>query len=366
MAFKLSTHLYNHCRTSFLKCNQFDSHTALRAVFAVGDLVAYRNGLPEVVNKNDRVDSLLDYLLDQSFSDARPVIIVFIETLRDKFQPDQALFAELKALHQDIEQEFADVVDIPFVIAAMTTGEAQALFSEEVFDHPTIAPDERNKFHHFKQELFKHLPGEYVDRYSTKRDSWCPLIEQQRTISEIIWDSVADMNDQRQQVNSMAQIYRPKFVSAEFFSDDANVHQKIWDRLYHSGCVLIVDAISLFHPWIAKELDKSNVSSSDNVAMLVVSPINANDIPVNKIIEQEFSTRLEWAFMRFSTRMDTLCEFGVGDIRSLRRWIFSNLPETANIVQKQKLQPSNRDRIRQLMGEPQGVDQLIFGQGRVK
>jgi hypothetical protein len=366
MAFRLPTHLYRRCRATFLKCSQFESHTTLRAVFTAGDLSTYRNGLPEADNKEDRVDSVLDYLLEQAFRESQPVIVEFIEMLCIKYQPDHPIYAELQTLHNDIGQEFDGAVEIPFVVAAMTAEESQALFSESVFNHPAVAPEERIKFQAFKQALLTHVPAECADRYGSERDAWCPVLDQQKTIRQIIWDAFTDVNEQQQRTTSSPQIFRPKFHSATFFSDDASTRQKTWDHLSGSGCVLIVDAISLFHPWLAKKLDKSYVSSSDNVALLVISPINANEIPVNKIIEQEFSTRLERAFMRFTTHLDTLCEFGVGDIRSLRRWIFSTLPETAQIVQKQKSRPINKDRMRQIMGEPQGIDQLLFGHGELK
>jgi hypothetical protein len=42
----LSSDLYIRCRTSLLKCREFGSYKALRAVFVTDELVPFRMGLP--------------------------------------------------------------------------------------------------------------------------------------------------------------------------------------------------------------------------------------------------------------------------------------------------------------------------------
>jgi hypothetical protein len=63
MRLQLSRRLYNSCRSCFLECSQFDSHASLKSLFAIGELSALRDGIPEVGSKGERIDALMDYLL---------------------------------------------------------------------------------------------------------------------------------------------------------------------------------------------------------------------------------------------------------------------------------------------------------------
>lgn len=156
---------------------------------------------------------------------------------------------------------------------------------------------------------------------------------------------------------------RPKFSSADFFDEDHTKRVQTWDQLRLSGCVLIVDAVSLFHPVLRQRLSQSEMSSNERAAMLVLSPVNSSTIQVNQLIEQVISSQMELTFSRFDEHLDRLCEIGVGDLRALQRWLFAILPETATIVQNQKPNPKNRRIIRQRMDkEPLGMERLIFGQ----
>ena len=51
----LSNELYNRCRTTLLKCNEFDSDTSLRAVFVTDELYPFRDRLPAAANRSPRL-----------------------------------------------------------------------------------------------------------------------------------------------------------------------------------------------------------------------------------------------------------------------------------------------------------------------
>jgi len=99
----LSNELYQRCRTTLLKCSEFDSNELLRAVFVTAELSPFRSGLPDAANKAERVDVCLDFLLPKRLSDGRPVLPLFLAALRDRYQPGDALRDELEALSDAVQ-----------------------------------------------------------------------------------------------------------------------------------------------------------------------------------------------------------------------------------------------------------------------
>jgi hypothetical protein len=101
----LTNELYQRCRGIFLKCSEFNSDAALRAIFVTDDLYPFRDGLPQVSSTKERVDACLDYLLPKHLSDGRAVLPLFIAALRDRYQEGNALRDELEALRLELEQQ---------------------------------------------------------------------------------------------------------------------------------------------------------------------------------------------------------------------------------------------------------------------
>lgn len=103
MMLHLSRNLYNLCRTTLLKCNEFDDDASLRTVFITEDLYDFRNGLPSASNKADRVDRILDYMLAQWTSTRQPVLPIVLRALRDRYMAGNALHGELNDLARQVE-----------------------------------------------------------------------------------------------------------------------------------------------------------------------------------------------------------------------------------------------------------------------
>lgn len=99
---ELSTDLCSRCRSILLKCSEFDSDAFLQAVFVTDELRPFRDRLPTAARKSGRVDSCVAFLLDQRLSDGRPVLPILLRTLRDRYQPGNALRDELDALASDV------------------------------------------------------------------------------------------------------------------------------------------------------------------------------------------------------------------------------------------------------------------------
>lgn len=363
----LPQELYTRCRATLLKCGEFDSHASLQAVFVTAELVLYQDGLPTGSSKKERVSKTIDYLLLRRLSDGRAVFPSFLAALRDRYNPGDELHDELGKRCSEVEQELnkVEVIDIPFVVVAMTNDEATDLIAETVFDDPTVAPVERARFQQFRESLQKHGITDLSSHYGERREDWKPHVCQQSTINEIIL-GIADLtNQQRSETPGLSLIY-PQSFSTSFFAKDEDTRLETWDQLGRLGCVIIVDSISVFHPVLRRILRSSEMGSNERAAMLVLSPVNSSAIPVNQLIEQEISLQMQRAFARFSKNLDRLCEIGIGDLRAFQRWLFAILPEAATIVQKGKPNSTSLEIFRAKTEKPPGVEGLVFGKRGVR
>lgn len=358
----LSQELHTQCRATLLKCSEFDGDTSLRTVFATVELRPFRDRLLEANSRGGRVDVCLSLLSDQRLSDGRSALTVFIEQLRDRHNEGDALHDELGELHSRVSQELEETsrVTIPFVIAAMTAGEADALIEGTIFEAPTVAPVERARFREFGEALEEQGVEELQSHYGEHREDWQPYHCQQSAVRQIIHDTLNHFNHQRRAGASLVRT-PPPYFSAEFFAEDEDTRIETWERLSRIGCIIIVDAISMFHPRLHQVVSDSEMGSNERVAILALSPVNSNVIPVNRLIEGHVRLQMKRAFVRFDKHLDKLCEFGLGDLRAVQRWLFAALPETVAILRNQRANPSNRRALRERMGTPRGMGDVIFG-----
>jgi hypothetical protein len=359
----LTLDLYMNCRDTLLVCSEFDKQGSLQALFVNADLAPYKDKIPDADNKDDRVALTIDYLLRKRSVDGRWVFVQFLTVLRDKHHTEDALHGDLNNLVIGVEGELnqLSVIKIPFVVVAMTQEEADALDKETVFDDQEVAPAEKARFQTFKQALQEYGITDLPKFYADKRGGWRPYPCPHNSIEEIIIE-IFDVVNKSEKVGTNLPLLEPEFFSEDFFRKDAGPPTSLWTQLGRSGCVLVVDAVSVFHPLLRKTLSDSEVSSNEFVAMLMLSPVSTNEIQVNQLIETIVGLKMKRAFSRFNEQWDRLCEIGIGDLRSLQRWLFSVLPEEAAIVREQR-RSLNRKIVREAMGEPTGMLSVINNRG---
>jgi hypothetical protein len=167
----LTQELYARCRATLLKCGEFDSHASLQAVFVTAELTLYRDGLPTTSRKNERVSETIGYLLPKRLSDGRSVLPVFLTALCARYNSGDELHDELGKRCSEAEQELdrVRIIDVPFIIAAMTHDEATDLIAGTVFDNPTVAPVERTRFREFREALHEHGIADLLSHYGEHR-----------------------------------------------------------------------------------------------------------------------------------------------------------------------------------------------------
>lgn len=358
----LTLQLYAQCREVLLKCSEFDDQRALRSIFVVSELEPFRDSLPEATNKNDRVNMTLDFLSTRFLDDGTATLPLLLVALRDRKSREDQLYVELEVLCNETERELGStrLVEIPFVIAAMTRGEAQSLAEGTAFASTAVPPLAQSRFKVLQSTLESYGLVDLPSWYDSKRDQW--RLQKQNdaniTIEAVVRDTVAHVNDSHRRPRGLSLVY-PSFQSEAFF--DPSRRARLWTRFGQSGCVMIIDAVSLFHPELSNTLLQSGLASNDHVALFVLSPVSSNIIDVNRLIEEEISAHHQWTFTRLYEHLDKLCEFGVGGMRTLQRWLNTIMPDLEDIASRDRAYQSNLQLMRQQYGTPRGYEQVIFG-----
>jgi len=85
-----------------LKCAEFESNAALRAVFVTDELAPFRERLPEAASKAERVDRCLEFLLPLQLTDGRAVLPLLLKALSARYDPRDAVHGELQTLWVEI------------------------------------------------------------------------------------------------------------------------------------------------------------------------------------------------------------------------------------------------------------------------
>jgi hypothetical protein len=149
----LPPNLYTLCRDTLCRCREFQSYQALRAVFVIEQLFPFRIGLPKADNPEEQVDLCLDHLIGRHTSDGQPVLPIFIATLRDRYEPGDAL-------HDDLD-DLSRAVQSAMVAQPPTRPAQQPQRSQDLFNHLLkIDFDEQVKL--TRQTIQTHRVGAFL------------------------------------------------------------------------------------------------------------------------------------------------------------------------------------------------------------
>lgn len=352
---------YQQCREVFMKCvEQFQSNEAVRSLFSHGILRAYLNVSPEGGTTQDRVERVLDLIGDETI-DRQRVILLFIKEVRDRYHVSHPLFAELCELLKLFSDEEVRVAEIPVVIGAMVDTEVEELNNGHIFTRPNISSEERIHFEEFCTQLNAYTP-DWTKHYYAERNAWVPFLGRTQSIMEIVWETAARANEKRLEQRGAA-VLRPISLSESFFSKENSEHTQAWEQI--CGGIMIIDSVSLFHPVLRDLLIRSHASLDPTItAVFVLYPGALGEIPVNQSIEKEILIWMEREFKKFTDNFDKMYEFGPGSIYTFQRWLYAAFMDAGEAVMHNKPQANHRDRVRQMMGTPAGIERLVFGDRR--
>lgn len=224
-------------------------------------------------------------------------------------------------------------VGLPFVVIAMTRNEAMELHQsleslEEDYGRLILQP-----FHEVQAVLEPHCTIPFVEHYASTREEWKPFLGSEHPATMVIEDVVQYLND----VNPphlRGRRIKPQYYSFDPLISGEEELRYIYREIAQTGCVVIVDEFSMFHPRVRTAYFKSPLSSSEHVALVTVSPFDPQSLAPNQVLERELRQSLADAFDRFMHELDPQCEFGIGDEHHLRRWLHRSLPETLHTLRE--------------------------------
>ncbi|MBN2004212.1 MAG: hypothetical protein JXA21_12725 [Anaerolineae bacterium] len=246
-----------------------------------------------------------------------------------------------------------NTVEIPIVIVAMNKQQASELIQNGLMD---AYADFQNLLIQFPEDEIH----QWLGRYGDDREDWHPHTCAEFSIREIVDEIITESSNSRPDSPMLSS----QFCTTEFFSDSADVQERIWCQMSENGGVVIIDAVSLFHPDIRQTLADSELMSNDNMAIVVMSPIDPMMHQANQVLEVELRKRMKRAFARFHLRHDKMCEIGIGNLRSLKRWFATILPEATASIQGLRPSQATLERTWETQREePQGINRYFSGQG---
>lgn len=258
------------------------------------------------------------------------------------------LYASIQAARPDVRWSgvLPRTLNVPIVVAAMTRDEAEQLAQSA---DPHVASVLQGLALLWQNYAASYLPG-WLEYYSTRQE-WRPLFGSGQTILDIIWNVAELLDERRAAAKPMAPVIFPHFRTDDFFSTERLVRGKVDAELRDTGALVIVDPISLYHPTVANRLLQSGLAGNERAAFLIASPFNLRAISIHTVIESRIEVTLERIYARFHDELDDLCEYGVSDVLTLQRWLYSRFDNAEGQFRNPALPGERRMELRRLMGQ---------------
>ena len=178
--------------------------------------------------------------------------------LRNFRQSDEASFSPLQ-----------QPIDVHIVLLAMNQAEAEELDSLEVFE--TSPQRLRDNFVCLKEKLDEELPG-WQAHYQAVPELWQPfgVDRANDSIESLLKTTLSAVKDE------LEKQYNQTISLSRVYQDIRTLHQagnqQILDELRSNECVIIVDAISLYHPAIFRSFQRSLLDIYHNTLVVTYAP----------------------------------------------------------------------------------------------
>lgn len=153
--------------------------------------------------------------------------------------------------------------DASFVLLAMTKEQAGQLASEQAFQQqPDIL---QQNFASLQAYLAQIGNQTWVENYGTSPELWRPRGES--TIAKLVENALGELNDTGQ-----FKKFVPKFHDIMSLGDGTRASRNLVRQLRGSGCLVIVDAISLRHPFLLRAYQSSLLDVFPSTSVLTLTP----------------------------------------------------------------------------------------------
>lgn len=317
----------------------------------------------------DNTRGLLPVLLPGLPDEQIPALLRTLETL-DFRQLNPGLLQNVQELGTRLVQKIRDrfppagveSLGVPFIVASMTKQQAQELESGEALK--TASDEAQERFARFR-ELLKQLGLErFSEQYGEVSESWSPAIFPEAhssppTIRELILEALEQFNTGNDRA-SLPYLY-PQFYSSDFFSTDQQLFRQARSYLAGVGCVLVVDAISMFHPHVWQRVTATGLGSLDRVCVVSISPASSAAMMLHNTLQRATEELMPLGFDRFASGLDIKCELNVGHVLSFKRWLKVVLPQAEDILRSAVANPARKRAVRNEQGTPSGVGSIFLG-----
>jgi hypothetical protein len=241
-------------------------------------------------------------------------------------------------------------VGLPYIVLSMSDTEAADLFEGR---DPGA-----------QQQRFKDLlpglrrGGDPVARYGPERRDWKPFGV--KTAAEIAAEIAGRVNDGGGGPGQ-------RLVKLQYYDFTPWIQQTdallgIYGDLLATGCVTVVDQVSLFHESVCDRIATFLGRSTDQVAVVAMSPPESLTTAEVQLIERQARERLAGVFTRFDAELDPTCEFGIAEERRLRRWLRASVPAAVNNLAELRPDENRKRRFRELTAPQRrmGAEALLW------
>jgi hypothetical protein len=250
------------------------------------------------------------------------------------------------------------VVGLPYSVVAMTADEAAALAGDLDAAADNLPRRYADQFTSLWQTV-DGAAGGWQARYPGSRTAWRPL-GGQASIAELLGDSTARLN---------AGIAGPRDdcrIRLQYYPFDPGMQQSdpalraVYAAVERTGCVAIVDELSMFHPPLRPPA--LTFLSERQVAVITVAPSTPAQSQIEELLECEARKALTLPYTRFADECDPQCELGVEGERQLRRALRRSLPDTVQRIRQPGIDRDKRAALREEVGTPRRIGDFIFPQ----
>jgi Domain of unknown function (DUF4062) len=253
------------------------------------------------------------------------------------------------------------VIGLPLVIVAMNQLEATELLESPDELKRRVAPETYNQFLKIREPVeinnFK-----LTMQYSPRREDWKPFPDNHLTALQAI-ESVVDKLNQRTSAVRRDRLIKLQYYPLDALLDQPDKMKTIYVEIARTGCVVLVDELSMFH-WRIQSVVQSTFLNRQRVSMVTVSPVDpcTTKPTPNQLLESELRKKLGDAFDRYSLDFDPQCEFGVSDERRLKRWLHTMLPQTVSNLREPPPDVQALDEFAAEVGlqHQQGIEAILF------
>ncbi len=221
-----------------------------------------------------------------------------------------------------IQKHMDPGVIVSIVLLVMNEKEKNDLLTGEAFnEYPSQLLE---TFQRLKIQLETEKLTAWFDCYGNIPLNWKPPLgqmEEDETIHDIISRAIKDLGNRRQQK------FLPSFVNVRKINDPSQ--RFLLTRLRKNGCIVIIDALSLYHPDILTAFHRSLLDAYPRTSVVSIAP-NGKLINIAREITVRINTQVsEMEF--FKRKQNKEADYGfiteADDRESLQHWIETRAKE---------------------------------------